>query len=201
MNLSAATLTGSESLSAPNLDLQRATVLDFWRWAFSDLQANNLRGVFAEWLVAKLLDIDLTRRDSWAGWDLETQEGVRIEVKTSAYLQTWNQSRPSKIIFSGLKGQTWSPETGYSGEATFNADLYVFCVQIERAAHRWDALDLEQWRFYLLRRKELVRKNCRSLSLPALSRIAQEFDAGELRRQAAAMIKDLQISRSLQSQK
>jgi len=194
-------LTGREALCSLDLELRQATVQDFWKWAFSDLRANNLRGIFAEWLVAKLLNIDLSRRDFWAGWDLETTQGLRIEVKASAYLQTWTQSRPSKIIFSGLKGQTWNPETGYSGKASYNSDLYVFCVQIERQAHRWDALDLGQWRFYLLRREELVRRDCRSLSLPALCRISQELDATEFRRQALAIISGDKIWNGPQSRR
>jgi len=50
-------LKGNESLFLENEKgaLLSATVLDFWQWAFSDLSMNNIRGVFSEWLVAKLL--------------------------------------------------------------------------------------------------------------------------------------------------
>jgi len=41
-------LTGQEPFDG--LD---ATVLDFWRWAMSDLRVNNVRGYLAEFLVAK----------------------------------------------------------------------------------------------------------------------------------------------------
>jgi hypothetical protein len=49
--------------------------------------------------------------------------GARIEVKSSAYLQVWDQRRPSRIIFSGLTGRTWSPQSGESVTATYNADV------------------------------------------------------------------------------
>jgi hypothetical protein len=54
-------LQGVETLHGADPELPAATVLDFWRWAFGDLCHNNLRGIFAEWLVAQLLGIDLPR--------------------------------------------------------------------------------------------------------------------------------------------
>ena len=127
-------LTGHETL-APGCDLENPTVLDFWQWAFSDLRANNVRGVFAEWLVAKLLNLNPQTRDSWAGWDLETPEGIKIEVKTSAYLQSWSQKRPSVIIFSGLQGRTWDPVTGYSDKPVFQAEPVCFLRTYRKGRH------------------------------------------------------------------
>src|SRR5690242_8346990 len=131
-------LTGAEPLHAPGLPLADATVLDFWRWAFSDLRLNDVRGIFAEWLVARLLGIPLITRQSWAGWDLQTPDGVKIEVKTSAYLQRWYQRAPSKIVFTGLRTKLWDEYTGaYAEAASYKADLYVFCVQTEQIADKW----------------------------------------------------------------
>jgi len=183
-------LNGNERLYAIIQGLKNDTVLDFWQWAFSNLRANNVRGVFAEWLVAKLLDIPLTVRDSWIEWDLMTPEGVKIEVKTSAYLQTWSQKRPSQIIFTGLKGRKLDPETNqYAREATYNADIYVFCVQIEQDPNKWDALDLEQWRFYLLLREQIEQLNQKSLSLKPLTNMSQEMTADEFRQEAIKLLK------------
>jgi len=164
--------TGNECVASETPSPPQATVLDFWQWAFSDLRANDVRGVFAEWLVAKLLDIDLSTcvRDSWGGCDLATSEGIRIEVKTSAYLQAWQQKRPSQISFGRLKGRRWDPMKGYAPEATLNADFYVFCIQTEQDAARWDALDLEQWRFVLLTREQVGELGGKSVSLPRLLR-------------------------------
>lgn len=172
-------LTGNETISSNINPLRDASVLDFWCWAFSDLKANNIRGIFAEWLVAKLLDIDAPVRDSWAAWDLETPEGVRIEVKTGAYLQSWEQKGPSKIVFSGLRGQTWEPLNGYSGTATCNADLYVFCVQTEKDPDKWSALDLSQWRFYIMTRSQIEETGCKSLALSTVRRYSDEMNAAE----------------------
>jgi len=169
-------LSGRECLVDIGLNLPEATALDFWQWAFSDLKMNNIRGVFSEWLVAKLLDLNVPVRDSWAPCDLETPDGVRIEVKSGAYLQAWHDEKTpsSKIIFSGLKGKTWSLKSGYSDEQTYNADIYVFCVQVEKNADNWNAFDLDQWRFYLLRRDVLERLGQKTLSLSKLKTLSEE---------------------------
>jgi hypothetical protein len=110
-------------------------------------------------------------------------------VKTSAYIQTWTQTRPSKIVFSGLKGRRLDITTNqYDAVATFNADLYVFCIHIERDAAKWDALDVNQWHFYLLTNEEVARLNCQSLSLATLAARSQELNASAFREQARLMI-------------
>jgi len=53
-------------------------VLEFWQWAFSDLRSNVVRGVLAEYLVARALNADLSRpRVSWDNYDFITAEGWR----------------------------------------------------------------------------------------------------------------------------
>ena len=65
------------------------TVADFWRWAYSDLCDDDVKGIFAEWLVGRLLDLPMTRRFSWANCDIRTRDRVSIEVKSSAWWQSW----------------------------------------------------------------------------------------------------------------
>lgn len=189
-----ARLLGDESPAGADLELC-GTVLDFWRWAFGDLCPNNVRGVFAEWLVAQILEIDLTEvREPWANWDLRS-EHLRIEVKCAAYYQVWHRDRlqPSRIAWSGLKGQVWDEETNlYSPERTYNADLYVFCVQTEQDPTRWNALDLDQWRFYLLTREQLEAVGGRSLSLSRLKTQAIALTAADLRKQGRVLMARLQ---------
>lgn len=171
--------TGSERLKG--LELGDATVVDFWRWAFGNLRMNDLRGVFAEWLVARLIGEEIARNGSWGEYDLVTPEGVRIEVKAGSYVQDWEQTRPSAIVFGSLKGRTWNPRTGYAATATFNADLYVFCVETMLDQERWDPLDLGQWEFYLVPRAPLERYGARSISLSTIRRMAQPMSAAGFR--------------------
>lgn len=188
-------LTGSEELFADGQQFDNAKILAFWRWGFSNLRVNDVRGIFAEWLIGVLLGIELTTRVSWAGWDLETASGIKIEVKAAAYLQEWAQKGPSRIVFTRLKGQLWDPLTGYSGTATYNADLYVFCVQIERDPERWNALDMGQWRFHLLPREALAGRNLKSISLSTLSTMTVALTVREFRREAEKMIESIAAAR------
>jgi hypothetical protein len=71
-------------------------VLDYWRWAFSDLRDNTQRGVLAEFLVALALGRTETRRKAWDNYDVTTSSGLRIEVKASGYLQSWAQATHSR---------------------------------------------------------------------------------------------------------
>jgi hypothetical protein len=160
------------------------TMSDFWLWAFGDLRSNNVRGVFAEWMVAQILGLEPNPRGSWDNYDLQLRDGRTVEVKASAYLQVWHTaaSPPSKILFTGLKGNRWlDAEQKRSTEGkTFNADLYVFCVQIERDSERWDAFDLAQWDFYVVPRAQLEAYGAASLQLTTVQRFAQKVTAEEL---------------------
>ncbi len=183
-------LTGDETLVGGQGTGADCRVLDFWRWAFSDLRANDVRGVFAEWLVARILDLDPPTRDSWAAYDLITPAGVAIEVKAAGYLQSWAQKGPSRIQFGGLSGRTWDSATGFAEVRTYNADLYVFCVQIEQDEARWSALDLDQWRFYLVRREQLAALGVRSISLASIEKLCPALTASEFRSRAREAIAD-----------
>lgn len=155
-------LTGAERFTGCD-----AAVADFWAFAMSDLRMNNVRGYLAEFLVSRAVGATGTRVE-WDSYDVLSPDGIRIEVKSSAHLQVWDQRRLSRIVFSGLKGRTWTPQGGESPEATFNADVYVFCVQGAKSHEQYDPLDVRQWQFYIVTRNALVRLGYRSLSLAAL---------------------------------
>lgn len=186
-----ARLRGNERLKGLSAPVTGATALDFWRWAFSDLRQNALRGVFAEWLVAQLLDVERECRDPWADCDLITSSGVRLEVKAAAYRQSWHHehSPPSKIIFSGLHGRRL--ENGrYANASTYNADYYIFCLldDLDAAA---DPFDVDRWRFWALSAADLGRRTPnseqrRSISLASLVREARELRSSELRTEATS---------------
>lgn len=183
-------LTGDEPLLLNGQPWQGAYVLDFWRWAFSDLRMNNVRGVLAEYIVAKLLDIPLQPRESWNSFDLETPDGIKIEVKAAAYLQAWNQWKPSQIVFTGLRTRPWSPEAGY-GEEGYGADVYALCLLVESTPDVFDPLNLDQWRFGLLSQRQVatMTDNGKSISLARLQRAGLEpYHAGELEEQGISIL-------------
>ncbi|MGV8977252.1 MAG: hypothetical protein ACOH17_04340 [Cellulomonas sp.] len=165
----ACVLTGSE----PFVGMEGTTVLDFWRWGMSDLRANTLRGVVAEYLVTRALGAASGCRVEWAAYDVVTRDGIRVEVKCAAYLQAWPQHRLSRITFSGLSARLLDEGLGnYTGERAYNADVYVFAVQTAISHDVFDVLDTGQWDFYVVSRAAVAATGYRSLSLAAVRALA-----------------------------
>ncbi len=130
------------------------TVCDYWTWAFSDVLGNTERGVLAEYLVALALGIDHAPRQNWLPYDLlykEKVEKVRVEVKSSAYVQNWHQEGLSKIIFGISKTRSWEPDSNTLSEhLTRESDIYVFCLYTEKNRLKANTLDADMWEFYVL---------------------------------------------------
>lgn len=161
-------LTGTEHFSEGSL-----VVEDFWRWAFSDLRTNTVRGVLAEFLVAQALGDPSPLRAAWDNWDVTTATGIKVEVKSSAYLQSWNQRKLSSIRFSGLTGRSWSAETNeLAAERNLRADVYVFALHTCREPDQYDPLRLDHWQFRVMSAVELAEHGVRSVSLAFLDRHA-----------------------------
>ncbi|ROS25603.1 hypothetical protein EDF22_2817 [Rathayibacter sp. PhB127] len=142
-----------------------AQVLDFWRFAMSDLRMNNTRGYLAEFLVARALGLQDVHRVEWEAYDL-LFEGISVEVKSSALLQAWPQQRHSRLSFGGLR-------TGPRGSRTLNADVYVFCTQTSVRHSEYDPLDLTEWTFHVVSRTALDAAAGDSIGLAGVERVSQ----------------------------
>lgn len=156
-----------------------ARISDFWRWAFSDVRDNTTRGVFAEWLVGMALGCADGVREPWANHDLTTAGGIRVEVKSAAYLQAWETRRLSKLEFAGLAARRWDPETRYSPTAEYRADVYVFCVLTCVDHSILDPLDVAQWEFWVAPRSVIAATEQLSMGfarVKALARGPLSFD-------------------------
>ena len=167
-------LTGNEPFHERSVD-SGIRLLDFWRWSSSDLVSNTLRGILAEFLVASALGIDTasTPRDEWGNCDLVTAGGIRLEVKSAAYLQTWAQRQHSKVKFSVRPHRGWDPETlSYDTEARRHAHVYVFALLAHGDKSTLDPLDLAQWRFWVVptTRLDVLSANGRDVPLSVLER-------------------------------
>ena len=133
-------------------------VLSFWQWSSSELLGNALRGVLAEFIVASTIDVLEQPREEWDAYDLITKSGLKIEIKSSAYLQSWNQTELSKIIFGIQPTVLWDENNKRSKDAKRQADVYVFCVLAHKDKGTVNPLDLSQWDFYVLDTKVLNDK-------------------------------------------
>jgi hypothetical protein len=89
--------------------------------------------------------------EGWEEYDLLTPDRVRVEVKTSAYIQSWTQSKLSTPRFSIRKAYGWNPETNeYTDTSERHSDAYVFCLHHHKDQATIDALDMSQWTFWVL---------------------------------------------------
>jgi hypothetical protein len=130
--------------------LPETSVRDFWVWSTSDLRENTIRGVLAEFFVARAVGAQGALRVGWDSHDVTTPSGVRVEVKSSGYLQSWPQRDVSSLRFSGLTGLSWDADTNQLSETReVRADVFVFAVQTCKEPEAYDALDLAQWDFYV----------------------------------------------------
>lgn len=161
------------------------TVLDFWRWSVSDLMSNATRGRFAEFIVAIAVNNDFTKpRDEWAAFDISTADGIKIEVKSSAYIQSWHQKKLSSISFSTKPARQWDPEKGFSNNSMIrSADVYVFCLLKHKDKSTVNPLLLEQWAFYILPTFMLdnYTRSQTSITLKSLENISAPVSFAELK--------------------
>ena len=123
------------------------TLKELWAWAFSDLVRDTERGKLAEYIVATAMGCDEGTSPTWGSFDLLSPEGIKIEVKTSAYIQSWEQKKFSRIEFSIAESLYWDG-VAYAKEKKRQADVYVFCVLKHKEQDTINPLDLEQWDFY-----------------------------------------------------
>lgn len=127
-------------------------VHSFWAWAFSDLVGNTTRGVLAEYLIARVLGLaqDDTR-DAWAPVDLVARSGVKIQVKSAAFVQSWHQEAHSDVLFKVRRTRSWDSNTNRVGaEPERLADVYVFALLAHLDKATIDPLNVKQWEFYVL---------------------------------------------------
>jgi hypothetical protein len=150
------------------------SVIEFWQWSASDLASNATRGILAEYIVARALDVNTPTRTEWDAWDLETADGVKVEVKSAAYLQTWRQSQLSTISFGIQPTFGLTAEGKQISETRIrHADAYVFCLLRHTDKATLDPLDLDQWEFYVVATRLLDDEfpNQKSLALGRLQQL------------------------------
>lgn len=161
-------------------------LLDFWQWSTSDLLNNVTRGILAEYLVASDLGLTKNVRDIWGSYDLEMLNGTRIEVKSCSYIQSWNQSKLSNIIFGIKPTRKWNPDINdFEGIVERQSDFYIFCLLNHKNQDTIDPMNLDQWLFYVLATKILNEnvKDQKSISLNSLLKFEpEECRYGEIKK-------------------
>ena len=169
----------------------KQTLLDYWRWAHSDIASNSERGKLAEYIVKCAVGASSPCRIEWDAVDVIAPDGTRIEVKSSAYLQTWKCSKLSKIQFDIAPKKSWDSESNqYFQSIGRNSDVYVFCLFSCKNPSIANPMNLSQWEFYVLRTNVLNEKipNQKTIGLASLVRLgAKRVSYSEL----SAAIKEI----------
>jgi len=145
-NLQVDRKTGSEIFKLNKNDFS-FDLSDFWSWNQSDLIENRTRGILAEFIVKEALNIEDKSRIEWDDYDLITKTGIKIEIKSAAYIQTWEQKNGFSDISFDIKTSKRSNKRA--------SDFYVFCLLDCKDQNRINPMKLEQWTFFVKETKEI----------------------------------------------
>lgn len=122
---------------------------NFYNWAYGDLLVNNQRGYLAEYIVAVALGIESQIRLEWEPYDLKYGD-VKIEIKSSAYIQSWEQKKFSNITFDISPTRLLNLENNrYEEERKRQSHIYVFCLLKHKDRETINPTDVTQWEFYV----------------------------------------------------
>ena len=149
-------LDGQEPFHGPGIK-KPLLLIEYWKWSGSVLLDNTARGILAEFLIATALGLHKKPRREWDEFDIRMASGTSIEVKSSAYVQSWKQSKPSVIEFRIAPHRSWNAETGEYREGVKRwANIYVFCVF--KGKEPLHPLDTSKWDFYVVPTETLDQK-------------------------------------------
>lgn len=170
---------------------------DFWVWNCSDIMVNITRGRLAEFIVGTALEIDFRKiREEWDAYDLMTKEGIKIEVKSASYIQSWKQKRYSSISFSIGEKRGWNEEASQREAPKRYADVYVFCLLHHKEQETVNPLKLEQWSFYVLPTYCVGNcKNSKTIGLRTLRKMTREVCYEELNEKIQQAFKEEESNR------
>lgn len=170
------------------------TLLDFWRFQFSNIF--DLQEHIAEFLVAKALELDEPHnRDGWTLWDI-VYRGIRIEVKETGYYYSWQKNdhkhdtpRSWDIHETFVKDEKSNP----TGQKERQNDIYVFCLNTGETPEDSDPLELTHWEFYVVETAILNQKckDQKSISLSRVQDLTNKVPYTDLKKAIDALIVEL----------
>ena len=149
---------------------------------------NVYRGDYVEALILIRLGEKWKPIGEWGGWDLERDDGIRLEVKQSAARQSWHAAAsagkpsPSSFKIAPRGGYYTSTDTGVRKEVDHpvrSADIYVFAWHPEKAPDIADHRGADQWEFYVVRESNLPSRQ-KNISLSKVKKLAPAVTYDEL---------------------
>jgi len=107
----------------------------------------------------------------------------KIEVKSAAYIQLWEQSKLSTVRFSIKQSAYWDSNTNTYSNKKRHSDLYVFCLLKHKEQETLNPMKMEQWEFYVVETDilNLNYMNNDSISLCSLQKLTNAIPYSQLR--------------------
>lgn len=177
-------------------------VVDFLMNRFyGDPLINNVyRGDYVEGLIYfALRERHWRLLHPWAGWDLEREDGVRVEVKNSAGWQTWSHCPQ----YGATKNPDFSvaPKKSYylssdvcaksksADPPARSADLYIFAWHPKTDRDIADHRQVEQWQFFVIPERLVAksRGDKEKISLNQVRELAAAVTYAELAARVTAV--------------
>lgn len=161
-------LTGSEHFVFDEKPINKL-LLDFWSWKNSNLLVDDIRGYMAEFIVMSALEQDLTiPKKGWEEYDILYND-IKIEIKSSAFIQAWEQRKLSNPRFSIRKTSNEFLHAAF--ETKRHSDVYVFCLFACKDRDAANPLVLNQWEFFVVptKRIDAILNNQKTICLAAIN--------------------------------
>lgn len=142
---------------------------------------NAFRGMLVEAMLAQVLEPEWRWCSAdWASHDFDRADGLKLEVKQSAALQSWHEPRlrPNRGRFD-VKARTGRYEGAHwIAEAGRAAQIYIFgwhgLTNPTVADHR----DPSQWQFYALKAVDLPEQT--TIALSRIATMSEAFSINEI---------------------
>ena len=180
-------------------DLYRRTIHTLVNTYYGSQLINNVdRGHYVECMIVLALgeEWNLTSaRRGWAPWDIERNDGARLEVKQSAVLQTWSLAhdappRRTATFDIACRKELWTKGGDYPPYMPGGpADVYIFAwhpiLDYKVADHRC----AEQWRFFVVPERELP--NQKTISVNRVKSLAAEVAYDQIAAVVSAKLSQL----------
>lgn len=145
------------------------TVLEYWRWLYSELF--DLQSSIAEYIVARALDLKKAFNvGDWTLFDIEYR-GKRIEVKETSYMHAWQTDEEPKSKARSFRiNKAYDTYQDSTSELHRQNDIYVFCLNTGETRKTSNPLQLEHWEFYIVP-TSVINEKCGDANTISLSRL------------------------------
>ena len=181
-------LVGDERFTY-NGEITQMTILEFWRWHFSEIY--DLQSKISEYIVGKALGlIEAENIGVWTLFDMMYRD-KRIEVKETSYYHAWQTDEEPKSRKRSF-GITKAYDNYKNKDSAFRrqSDIYIFCLNTGDTKADSNPLMLEHWKFYIVptsRINELC-KDSKTISLSRVKKLTDEVTYKELQLQIDKLI-------------